>query len=622
MNEHQVGVRKGKKVGVFMDLEERGYSEEHFSEMLRLYDQTMEGIKQGEIVTGKVVAVSEKDVIVDIGFKSEGRIPASEFGDPPEVKVGDEVEVFIEEVEDQEGQIVLSKQRADFIQVWDQIKHAYDTGQTVEGYAVRRVKGGIMVDLLGVDAFLPGSQLDLKLVRNFDQFVGKTFPLKVIKVNKGRRNIVVSRRAVLAEEREKQRQALLAEIEEGQVCEGTVKNITDFGAFIDLGGVDGLLHITDMSWGRVSHPSELMAIGDKIKVKILNFDRERERVSLGLKQLTPHPWENIEEKYPIGAKVRGKVVNITNYGAFVQLEEGVEGLVHVSEMSWTQHIRHPSQMVAVGDTVEVVVLEIDKEQKKIALSLRQIEPDPWLTIDERYPVGSRVKGLVRSFTNFGAFIQIEDGIDGLLHISDMSWTKKVNHPSDILKKGSKVEVVILGIDKENRRISLGYKQLTEDPWDKLGVQFAPGTETEGKIKRIQDAGVVVELEGGVEGFVPASHLGQPALKKPAEGFQTGERLPLKVIQFEKEKKKIVLSVEEYLKDKEKAEIEEFKKKHMPKPVTIGDIVGEKESLGKREEMEEKPEHEGEEEEQEPGSEKLEEEQTSEHEESGDSEKSG
>ncbi len=568
-----------------IDLEAKEYSNEEFAEMLRLYDETLKGITEGEIVKGEVIAIGKDSIIVDIGFKSEGEILLSEFGDSPQLKVGDQIDVFLENVEDQDGQLVISKQKADFMRVWDQIKSIYEANETVEGELLRRVKGGIIVDLLGVEAFLPGSQIDVKLVKNFDQFIGKQFPLKVIKVNKSRRNIVVSRRAVLEEEQTKRREELLAQLKEGDIHEGLVKNITDFGVFIDLGGMDGLLHITDMSWGRISHPSELVAIGDKINVIILNYDQEKKRVSLGLKQLTPPPWESVEEKYPVDEKVRGKIVSITNYGAFIQLEEGVEGLIHISEMSWTQHIRHPSHVVAIGDIVEAVVLNMNKEEKKISLSLKQVEPDPWISIGERYPAGKTVTGKVRSLTNFGAFIEIEDGIDGLLHISDMSWTKRIHHPNELVKKGSKIEVVVLNIDKANRRISLGLKQLKPDPWEELALKFTPGTVTEGKISQVLDSGVVVELEEDTEGFVPASQLGQPELKKPNEGFKVEDTLPLKVIEFDKEKKKIVLSVEEYLKEREKEEIEKYKREHAPKPVTIGDMVSEPEVLKPEEEIE-------------------------------------
>jgi len=553
--------------------EEYVYPEEKFSELLRLYEETLKGINEGEIITGRVLKIDENSVLVDIGFKSEGVIPASEFRDLSEIKVGDTVDVFLESMEDQEGQIVLSKQKADFLKVWDRIKEAYDTGKVVEGRVIRRIKGGMVVNLFGVDAFLPGSQIDIRQVKNFDQFVGQIFPLKIIKLNRNRRNIVVSRRAVLEEEREARRRELLSQLEVGQIREGVVKNITDFGAFIDLGEVDGLLHITDMSWGRVSHPSEVVAIGDRIKVKILNFDKERERISLGLKQLTPYPWENIEEKYPVGSRVKGKVVSITDYGAFVELEEGVEGLVHVSEMSWTQHIRHPSKILAVGDVIEAVVLRVNKEEEKISLGIKQLEPDPWETIDKRYPPGTRITGRVRNLTNFGAFVEVEEGIDGLVHISDMSWTRRVNHPSEVMKKGSKVEVVVLSIDKERRRISLGYKQAQENPWDRFEREYNVGAECRGVIAKILDKGVIVELgEDKVEGFVPLSQLGQPNLKDPGEAFNVGDEIPMNVIEFDKGKRKITLSVKAYFEDKEKEKLEEYLKAHTPKPLTIGEVA--------------------------------------------------
>ncbi len=553
--------------------EEYGYSEERFSELLNLYEETLKGINEGEIITGKVLKVDENNVLVDIGFKSEGIIPVSEFSDLSELKIGDVVDVFLESMEDQEGQIVLSKQKADFMKVWDNIKEAYDSTQIVEGKVVRRIKGGMVVNLFGVDAFLPGSQIDVKQVKNFDQFVGQAFPLKIIKLNKSRRNIVVSRRAVLEEERNTRRRELLSELEVGQVREGIVKNITDFGAFIDLGELDGLLHITDMSWGRVSHPSEVVAIGDNIKTKILNFDKEKERISLGLKQLTPYPWENVEEKYPTGSRVRGKVVSITDYGAFVELEEGIEGLVHISEMSWTQHIRHPSRILAVGDVIEAIVLKVNKEEEKISLGIKQLEPDPWETIDRRYPTGTRISGKVRNLTNFGAFVEVEEGIDGLVHISDMSWTRRINHPGEIMKKGSKVEVVVLNIDKEKRRISLGYKQAQENPWDNFGEEYGVGTECKGVVTKILDRGLIVEMgEDGIEGFVPLSQLGQPNLRDPNEAFSIGDEIPMKIIEFDKGKRKVTLSVRAYFEDKEKEELEGYLKAHTPKPLTIGEIA--------------------------------------------------
>lgn len=551
---------KRKEVTPSNELEEQEYTAEEFERMLKLYDETMKHIEEGEIVKGKVLAIEEGGVVVDVGFKSEGTIPIFEFGDSPDIKVGDEVEVFLEDKENQDGQVVLSKEKADFMKVWEKIKAAHDQEQIVEGKLLRRIKGGIVVDLFGVDAFLPGSQIDIKRVTDFDQYVGQTLPFKIIKLNKSRRNIVVSRRVVLEEEKERQRQKILAELEKGEVREGVVKNITDFGAFIDLGGIDGLLHITDMSWGRISHPSELLAPRDKLKVKVLDFNENKERISLGLKQLTPCPWDDVEEKYPVGEKVQGKVVSMTDYGAFVELEEGVEGLIHISEMSWTQHIKHPSRVLAVGDVVEVVVLNVDKEGRKISLGLKQVEPDPWLTLDQRCPVGSKIVGKVRNLTNFGAFMEVEEGIDGLVHISDMSWTRRVSHPGEIVKKGDNVEVVVLKIDKQNRRISLGYKQAQEDPWDKeLPAKYAVGTETKGKILRFLERGLVVLLPGNVEGFVPLSQLWPANIENPEETFLPGEEIPLEATVFDRKNRRIVLSMKAYFRDKEQSELEGFLK---------------------------------------------------------------
>ncbi len=477
------------------------------------------------------------------------------------------------------------------MRVWDKIKEAHDQGALLQGKIIKRIKGGMVVDLLGVDAFLPGSQIALRQIPDFDALVGQAMNLKVIKLNKLRRNIVVSRRVVLEEERESQKTKLLAEIEPGQVREGLVKNITDFGVFIDLGGVDGLLHITDMSWGRISHPSELVAIGDKINVKILDFDKSSGRVSLGFKQLTPYPWEDIEGKYPVDKRIRGKVVSITDYGAFVELEKGVEGLIHISEMSWTRHIKHPSRVVAIGDIVDAVVLSVDKENEKISLGIKQIEPDPWESIEQRYPIGSKVVGKVRNLTAFGVFIELEEGIDGLIHISDLSWTKRIQHPSEIVRKGEKVEVIVLHIDKENRRISLGHKQLRPDPWPQLSRKYRVGSETEGKVTKLLDRGAVIKLEEEVEGFVPIEHLGKPELTKPQEAFSVGDMLPLRVIEFDRSQRKIILSVGAYFKGKEKAELEVFLAKHPTKTIKVEELVEERPKLEveKKEEEETKTE---------------------------------
>ncbi len=542
-------------------LDESEYSEAEFNEMMELYEETLETIKQGEIVVGTVRSIHDGIVVVDIGFKSEGAIPLSEFGDPPAIEEGDEIEVFLESIEDQEGQVVLSKTKADFMRVWDRIKDAYDSDQIVEGRLMRRIKGGIVVDLFGVDAFLPGSQIDIKQVKNFDQFLGNVYPFRIIKLNKNRRNIVISRRVVLEEERSRLRKQILATLEVGQVRQGSVKNITDFGAFIDLGGLDGLLHITDIAWGRVGHPSEVLSIGEEVEVKVLNYDEKRERISLGMKQLQDHPWKDVEEKYPVDNKVIGKVVSITDYGAFVELEQGVEGLVHISEMSWTQHIRHPSKLVSIGDEVEVMVLRVDQEGQKISLGLKQVQPDPWEDLDQKYPSGTPLRGIVRNLTNFGAFVEIEEGIDGLVHISDMSWTKRIRHPSEVIKKGQELDVIVLNIDKERRRISLGHKQTIENPWAKLAVTYAVGNAVEGNISRILERGVVVDLEGHVEGFVPISQLGIDDLQRPDEYFEEGDEMPLKVVEFDEDQKKIVLSVRERLRDADQDEIDAFLAAH-------------------------------------------------------------
>ena len=580
------------------ELDAPEYTEEQINEFMALYEESISGIEEGQIVKGNIASVGPSEILVDIGFKSEGIVPIKEFSDPENIEIGQEIEVFLEDIEDQEGQVILSKQKADFMRVWDNIKEAHDTGSTVTGKLQRRIKGGIVVDLFGVDAFLPGSQIDIRQVKNFDQFIGQEFPFKIIKLNKARRNIVVSRRAVLEEERERMRKEIIKELEEGQVREGVVKNITDFGAFIDLGGVDGLLHITDMSWGRVGHPTELVGIGDRIRVRVLNYDRERERISLGLKQLTAHPWENVEQKYPVDTQTPGKVVSITDYGAFVELEEGIEGLVHISEMSWTQHIRHPSKLVAIGDSVQVMVLKIDKEHQKISLGMKQTDSDPWESLNERYPEGTRLEGTVRSLTNFGVFVEIEENIDGLVHISDMSWTRRVRQASEMFKKGDLIPVVVTEIDKKRRRISLSHKLAFENPWPRLSEQYAVGTEARGTVSRLLERGVVVCLEDEVDGFVPLSQLAIEELKSPRQSFEEGQELPLKVIEVDEEQKKIVLSVREYLKDKDQAEFNAYLESHPVKAVTIGEVVADQD-----EEMEswgDSPENTGEKAERESG----------------------
>ncbi|MBI4551649.1 MAG: 30S ribosomal protein S1 [Candidatus Latescibacteria bacterium] len=548
------------------------YSREEYEQLIQLYDETMQDIKEGEIVPGRVVAIEGGEVIVDVGFKSEGAIPLSEFTDAEQIQVGDKIEVFLESIEDQDGQLVISKQKADFMKVWDKIKEAYEAGTVVEGQILRRIKGGLVVDLFGVDAFLPGSQVALKQTPNLDQFIGQVLPFKIIKLNKSRRNIVVSRRVVMEEVKDKKKREIIGELEKGQTRKGVVKNITDFGAFVDLGGIDGLLHITDMSWGRIGHPSEVVNIGQEVAVKVLDFDRERERISLGLKQLTPYPWTNVAEKYPVGSTVKGRVVSITDYGAFVELEKGVEGLVHISEMSWTKHITHPSKVVSSGQDIEAMVLKVDPQNEKISLGLKQTQPDPWLSLDQRYPVGAIVHGKVRNLTAFGAFVELEEGIDGLVHISDMSWTKRIKHPSEVVKKGETVDVLVLNIDKPARRISLGLKQVQEDPWTSLSQVYPIDTETTGKIVRLLDRGVVVELPHDVEGFVPISQLGHPDIKRPGDAFSEGEDLPLKVIEFDAKNRRIVLSVKAFFKGRERAEMDQYLTTHPIQKTKIGDIA--------------------------------------------------
>ncbi len=534
------GPRQGLRRGLF---EEEEYSSEEYEEMLSMYEDTLKNIEEGEIVKAKVLRVTESAAILDLGFKSEGSVPLDEFRSPGEVEPGQEVDVFLERLEDQEGVVVLSKKKADFLRVWEKIKHAYDSDEAIRGSIKKKVKGGVTVDIMGVDAFLPGSQVALRRVPNIDDLIGQEFEFKILKLNKRRRNIVVSRRVILEQERSEKREELKTQLEVGQIRKGVVKNITDFGAFIDLGGMDGLLHITDMSWGRVGHPSEICQIGDEIEIKILDIDWDRERISLGLKQLEAHPWKGVEEKYPVGARVRGKVVSITNYGAFVELERGVEGLVHISEMSWTRNIRHPSQLVSISEEIEAVVLRVDSEEEKISLGMKQAEEDPWLTLPEKYPPGTRIRGKVRNLTSFGAFVEVEPGIDGLVHVSDMSWTKRIQHPSEVLKKGDDVEVVALSIDVDNKRISLGFKQTEDDPWYNLAQTFAPGTETQGTVVRLLDKGVVVDLGNDVEGFVPVSQIIEDReIGSPSEVLRDGDELQLKVMESDPINRRIVLQV--------------------------------------------------------------------------------
>lgn len=521
--------------------EEAEYNEEEYQHFVDLYSRTLTNIEENSIVSGRVLAITGNDVVVDIGFKSEGTVPIEEFGDPSEIHVGDTIEVFLDTLEDSEGQLVLSKKKADFMRLWDRVVDIHNEGGTIDGTCTRRIKGGMVVDLMGVDAFLPGSQIDVKPVRDFDALIGRKFTFKIVKVNKLRKNIVVSRRVLLEESMAEMREQILAELEKNQIREGTVKNITDFGVFVDLGGVDGLLHINDLSWGRVSHPSEVVNLDEKIQVMVLDFNDAKDRISLGLKQLTPHPWENIEEKYPEGDVVKGKVVSIADYGAFVELERGVEGLVHVSELSWTRNIVHPSKVLNVGDEIDVKILNVDKERKRISLGVKQLTPDPWEDIEERFPAGSKHKGRVRNMTNFGAFVEMDEGIDGLIHISDLSWTRKVKHPSEVLKKGDEIEVVVLDVNKNDRRLSLGYKQLETDPWPAFEEAYKVGTKTKAAITRFIEKGLIVELPLGLEGFVPLSQLEESSMTQVAQNMKEGDEVEFVIIEFDKDNKRIVLS---------------------------------------------------------------------------------
>jgi small subunit ribosomal protein S1 len=544
--------------------EETNESGKDEMDMESLLDEHFKKFEQGKIVEGIVVSVDERSVLVDIGFKSESAISIREFSNSNLPEVGSKIKVFIDSVEDGIGRLRLSKKKADFYLNLEKLEKTMEANESVTGILRRRVKGGMIIDLDNLEAFLPGSQISTKPIPNLDQFIGKESEFKIIKIDKERRNIIVSRKQVLIEEQQSRLNGLKEEISEGAELDGEVRNITDYGAFIDLGGIDGLLHITDMSWGHIKHPSDMLNIGDKVKVKVLKFDIENEKVSLGLKQLVPHPWENIETKYPEGTIVSGKVVNITNYGAFVELESGVEGLVHVSEMSWTKKIKHPKQMFKKGDSIKAIVLSTSKEERRISLGVKQMEANPWLTIEDRYPVGTQIKGVVKSITPFGVFIEIEEDIEGLIHISDISWTKRIYHPKEVLKKGDEVDVKVLSIDKTLHRIALGIKQLHTDPWDNLDQKLPINTEVKAKIVKIIAKGVLVDVlvdENTVEGFIPLSHLAIPGLKKAGMAFEVNEELPLKVIELDLENRRLILSVKAYFFARDKNEFNEFVEEH-------------------------------------------------------------
>ena len=547
------------------------YSDEELLTLARLYDESFRDIKEGEIIQGKIVGISGDNIVIDVGFKSDGTIPKNEFNATEEIKIGNPVDIVIESVEDEEGNLVLSKKRADFLKIWERIIDAHDNEKILQGKILKRIKGGMVVDLMGIEAFLPGSQIDIRPVRDFDAFVGQTMDFKIVKINIPTENVVVSHKVLIEETIADQRKEILEGLEKGQILEGIVKAITDFGVFVDLGGVDGLVHITDLSWGRINHPSEVVKLDEKIKVVVTDFDKERKRISLSLKQLLPHPWENIEEKYKIGDKVAGRVVSLTDYGAFIEIEKGIEGLIHISEMSWTQHISHPSQFVSMGQIVEAVILSLDKDEKKISLGMKQLTPDPWQELMKKYPVSSKHTGVARNLTNFGVFVELEPGIDGLVHISDLSWTKKIRHPGEVVKKGESIEVVVLSVDTDQRKISLGHKQINENPWDGFERQFAAGADTDGKVVRIIEKGLIAELPAGVDGFIPASQLSPSKIKNLSFCFPVDSQLKLKVVEFDKENKKIVLSAVAVVKEKSDEEIDAYIKEHKLEKVTIEDI---------------------------------------------------
>src|SRR6056297_1027794 len=532
-----------------------GYSNEERQELEKLYDDTMSTIGENEVVDGTVVGITKREVLINIGYKSEGIVNANEFRYNPDLKVGDKVEVYVETQEDKEGQLLLSHKKARSLRSWERVNSSYSNDEIIKGYIKCRTKGGMIVDVFGIEAFLPGSQIDVKPIRDYDQYVGKTMEFKVVKINQEYKNVVVSHKALIEAELEAQKKEIIAKLEKGQVLEGTVKNITSYGVFIDLGGIDGLIHITDLSWGRVQHPEEIVSLDEKIQVVILDFDDDKKRIALGLKQLTPHPWDSLDPDLKVGDKVKGKVVVMADYGAFVEIAPGVEGLIHVSEMSWSQHLRSAQEFMNVGDEVEAVILTLDREQRKMSLGIKQLKPDPWEKIEEKFAVGTKHTAKVRNFTNFGVFVEIEEGVDGLIHISDLSWTKKIKHPAEFTSIGEEIEVVVLEIDKENRRLSLGHKQLEENPWDVFESVFTVGSVHEGTIVDMTEKGAVIALPYGVEGFVTPKHL----VKEDGSPAKVDEKLPFKVIEFSKSAKKIILSHSRVFEDEKKEEAAAEKK---------------------------------------------------------------
>jgi len=524
------------------------YGSTSADDLTKIYDETLNTVKDKEVVIGTVTTMNKREVVVNIGFKSDGIVPMSEFRYNPDLKEGDEVEVYIESQEDKKGQLILSHRKARATRSWDRVNEALEKDEIVKGYIKCRTKGGMIVDVFGIEAFLPGSQIDVKPIRDYDVFVGKTMEFKIVKINQEFKNVVVSHKALIEAELEQQKKDIISKLEKGQVLEGTVKNITSYGVFIDLGGVDGLIHITDLSWGRVSHPEEIVQLDQKINVVILDFDDEKKRIALGLKQLTPHPWDALSAELKVGDKVKGKVVVMADYGAFIEIAAGVEGLIHVSEMSWTQHLRSAQDFMKVGDEIEAVVLTLDREERKMSLGIKQLKSDPWENIETRYPVASKHTAKVRNFTNFGVFVEIEEGVDGLIHISDLSWTKKIKHPSEFTQIGAEIDVQVLEIDKENRRLSLGHKQLEENPWDVFETIFTAGSVHEGTIIDVLDKGAVISLPYGVEGFATPKHL----VKEDGSQAAADEKLDFKVIEFNKEAKRIILSHSRIFEDEQKA----------------------------------------------------------------------
>ena len=549
-------------------------------ELDKAYDETLNKVSEHQVVEGTVISIDKKEVIVNIGYKSDGIIPASEFRYNPELKVGDTVEVYVENQEDKKGQLILSHKKARLSKSWERINAALENQEVIQGYIKCRTKGGMIVDVFGIEAFLPGSQIDVHPIRDYDQFVGKTMEFKVVKINQEFRNVVVSHKALIEAEREAQKKEIISKLEKGQILEGTVKNITTYGVFVDLGGVDGLIHITDLSWGRVDDPHKVVELDQKINVVILDFDDEKKRIALGLKQLTPHPWDALDPNLKVGDHVKGKVVVIADYGAFVEIQPGVEGLIHVSEMSWSQHLRSAQEFLKVGDEVEAVILTLDRDERKMSLGIKQLKEDPWETIEVKYPVGSKHTAKVRNFTNFGVFVELEEGVDGLIHISDLSWTKKVKHPSEFTQVGADIDVVVLEIDKENRRLSLGHKQLEDNPWDVFETIYTVGSIHRGKIIESLEKGAVIALDKGVEGFATPKHL----VKEDGTQATLGEELPFKVIEFNKDSKRIILShsrtFEDAQRDEKKAAKKARAKKdkdeavkidNQPAATTLGDI---------------------------------------------------